>query len=657
VWYRRAALGWDAWAIEKDYLTIEAGGAARDIDGDGDLDLVFGGDWQSSEVWWWENPAPHFDKLASWPRRTIKTGGGKQHHDQVFGDFLGTGKPQLVFWNQQVATLFLAEIPENPRTAGAWPLTPVLTNAKPAGVPYIEGASACDIDADGKLDILACDSWFKYIGGRQFQQVRFARSGGLIFAGRFKPSKYPQVVISPGDAGGRVRWYECSGHPANAADWIAHDLLDRDVVHGHSLQLGDVNGDGHLDIFVAEMAKWTEKNNHPDHPGATAWILYGDGQGNFTKTELVQGQGWHEARLADLDADGDLDLLNKPYNWETPRVDVWRNEGAQSGTGNAGTGKSLNDASFPDEPLRDTFSLDAAVAFLDHAAVTWQRDRKCFACHSNYAFLETRPLVSWKTPAHDELRAKLEELAANPRDVGFRVMEGVMAACVLAQNDALTTGKLHAITRQALDRMWTLQSEDGHFEWEKSNQPPSEVDDHFGATMALIGVGVAPDDYSHTPAAQAGLHKIRQYLQNSPPENLHQRSMLLLGSLHIDGVLTDAERKAVVDDLFAVQKPDGGWGIVSLGNWNRHDGKPDDTESSDGYGTGFSIYVLREAGVPANDPRIQAGIAWLKANQRISGRWFTRSQWQDSRHYLSRLGTAYAIRALAACGDRLSEGS
>ena len=157
-----------------------------------------------------------------------------------------------------------------------------LTNAKPAGVPYIEGASAFDVDADGKLDILACDSWFKHTGGKEFKQVQFALGGGLIFAGHFKPSKYPQIVISPGDGGGRVRWYECTGNPENAADWKAHDLLDRDVIHGHSLQLGDVNGDGHLDIFVAEMAKWKEKNAQPDHPQATAWILYGDGQGNFT---------------------------------------------------------------------------------------------------------------------------------------------------------------------------------------------------------------------------------------------------------------------------------------------------------------------------------------------------------------------------------------
>jgi hypothetical protein len=40
------------YVIEKDYLTVEAGGAVHDIDGDSDLDVVFGGDWQSSEVWW-----------------------------------------------------------------------------------------------------------------------------------------------------------------------------------------------------------------------------------------------------------------------------------------------------------------------------------------------------------------------------------------------------------------------------------------------------------------------------------------------------------------------------------------------------------------------------------------------------------------------------
>lgn len=363
VWYRRTVNGWDPFVIEKEYLTIEAGGAVGDIDGDGDLDLVFGGDWQSNEVWWWENPSPQFNQDRGWKRRLIKSDGQPQHHDQVFGDFLGTGRPQLAFWNQRAATLFLGEVPQNPLTADNWSLTPVLTDAKPAGVPYIEGASAFDVDADGRVDILACDSWFKHLGDKRFQQVQFAQCGGLIFAGYFKPSKYPQIVVSPGDAGGRVRWYECLGNPVNASDWKAHDLLDREVIHGHSLQLGDVNRDGHLDVFVGEMAKWREKEPQRDHPEATAWVLYGDGQGNFQRKVVVVGHGWHEGRLADLDGDGDLDLLNKPYTWDTPRVDVWLNNGTRPGAQGAGTSVSFRGpVGMQLYSLRDIFAKNVPLA-------------------------------------------------------------------------------------------------------------------------------------------------------------------------------------------------------------------------------------------------------------------------------------------------------
>ncbi len=90
VWYRRGAAGWRRYVVEKDFLTVEAGGAAYDIDRDGDLDIVFGGDAQSDELWWWENPFPNYDPKVSWTRRTIKSGGARQHHDQMFADVKGT---------------------------------------------------------------------------------------------------------------------------------------------------------------------------------------------------------------------------------------------------------------------------------------------------------------------------------------------------------------------------------------------------------------------------------------------------------------------------------------------------------------------------------------------------------------------------------------
>jgi len=327
VWYRRNASGWARYVIETNFLTVEAGGAIYDIDGDGNPDIVFGGDWQSNEVWWWRNPYPNFDPAVPWERHVIKQGGATQHHDQVFGDFLGTGKPQLAFWNQGAKKIFLAEIPRDPRHAKSWPLTEIFSGeggeAAREGFKYPEGMAACDIDGDGKVDLLAGNFWLKHRGGKRFEAIRIGAIGGRIAAGKLKPGKYPQVVIAPGDGTGPLRWYECIGNPEVGTDWIGHDLLERDMIHGHSLQIADIDGDGHLDIFAAEMAKWTENATQPDNPGATAWVFYGDGQGHFRRTVFAKGIDFHEAKIGDLNGDGKLDVLDKPYTWDAPRIDVW----------------------------------------------------------------------------------------------------------------------------------------------------------------------------------------------------------------------------------------------------------------------------------------------------------------------------------------------
>jgi squalene-hopene/tetraprenyl-beta-curcumene cyclase len=303
----------------------------------------------------------------------------------------------------------------------------------------------------------------------------------------------------------------------------------------------------------------------------------------------------------------------------------------------------------PDEPLAREFSADRAQKFLDAASLQWQRERKCMTCHTNYAYLLTAPE---RAGAYGEVRKFAEQLVADRwASKGPRWdAEVVMTALVLADGDARGGGKLHPLTRSALDRMWTVQKPDGGWNWLKCNWPPMESDDFFGATAALLAVGKAPEGYASTPAAQDGLKKLRAYLAKTPPPSLHHRAMVFWGSTYVEGVMSPEEQKKTVESLLALQRPDGGWSLATLGDWKRSDGKDQDTQASDGYGTGFVIYLARRGGVPASDERLRKGVEWLKTHQRESGRWFTRSLNKDNKHFITHAGTAFALLALRSCG-------
>ena len=51
------------------------------------------------------------------------------------------------------------------------------------------------------------------------------------------------------------------------------------------------------------------------------------------------------------------------------------------------------------EPLAKSFSLDKGIDFLDQAALDWTGRRKCFTCHTNFAYLMARPMVASEVPA------------------------------------------------------------------------------------------------------------------------------------------------------------------------------------------------------------------------------------------------------------------
>ncbi len=322
-------------------------------------------------------------------------------------------------------------------------------------------------------------------------------------------------------------------------------------------------------------------------------------------------------------------------------------------------GRDPADSRLADEPLLPQWSAEKAAEYLDAGAQA--HEGKCVNCHASFAYLMARPKLPIKTARHLQVRADLEKWVAhleetevNHRSDPRRRAEAVMSGAVLAQHDAATTGRLHPVTRKALDLMWKVQLPQGGYDWLKPNkEPPSAIDDHFGATMAAIGAGVAPGAYAETPAAREGLKKLRRYLAGHPPRHMHQRAMLLLADHFLGALMEGPSRRRTVEDLLALQRPDGGWALASLGDpsWKRKDRTPQDVTTSDGYGTGLAVYVLRTAGgVPTDDPRIRRAAAWLKSHQRAGGAWYTRSP--KNRDALSSyVGTAYAVMALEACGE------
>jgi squalene-hopene/tetraprenyl-beta-curcumene cyclase len=309
----------------------------------------------------------------------------------------------------------------------------------------------------------------------------------------------------------------------------------------------------------------------------------------------------------------------------------------------------------PNEPLRKEWSPEKAAEFLDSASLNWTRDRQCGACHTNYPYLMARPAMkTGDANALKEVRTFFEDRAANwekgEKHKPRWDTEVVATAVSLALNDAATTGKLHPLSRKALDQIWKLQKPTGEWNWLKCNWPPLEHDDYFGAVFVAVGVGTAPDDYRNTPTAKEGLSRVTSFLKTNPAPDLHHRIWLLWASQRVDGLLDKKIQESIITEILQKQRDDGGWTLASLGNWMRHDKSANDANGpSDGYATGLVVYVLRQAGVKSSDAPIRRGVEWLKSHQTESGRWFTRSLNRDGSHYMTHAGSAFAVMAIRAC--------
>jgi squalene-hopene/tetraprenyl-beta-curcumene cyclase len=320
------------------------------------------------------------------------------------------------------------------------------------------------------------------------------------------------------------------------------------------------------------------------------------------------------------------------------------------------------------EPIAEKLSITKAADYLDSVGITWVSKLNCAACHTGYFTLMAGPSLRKQASAEgDQLRKYFEGRVAN-WDSGKDsdkpgqgttavtplptegVTEVLATATALAFHDAQTTGKLHPLTKAALDRVWTLQGANGAWTWNKTQLAPLEFDDYFGAVFAAIGVGEAPGDYKSDKKAKDGMDKLRGFFKKTPAPNLHHKMWLLWAAQKNDGLMSPEEQDKTIKALLSLQRPDGGWSLKAI--WNQSGDKPGPTEAeSDGYGTGLALYVLHKVGKRSAESTVKKALSWLSTHQRQSGRWFTGSINGVQTNLITNAGTSLCGMALSAWGN------
>jgi len=342
----------------------------------------------------------------------------------------------------------------------------------------------------------------------------------------------------------------------------------------------------------------------------------------------------------------------------------------------------------------------AAAAYLDQRETTWMEwpgaardhDTFCVSCHTAVPYIMSRPSLraALAENAPSDAEGKLLDNVTkrvqlwNSTDPYYsdkeyqgskaaesRGTEAVLNALILANYDA-QNGHLSDVTRAAFSNMWATQQKDGNgkgaWSWLQFGMEPFEASDsqYYGAALAAIAVGSAPENYRSGPEIQEKLGILRAYLNREyESQSTINHAVLLWASMKLPGLVEADRQQSIIKEISDAQQSDGGWVLSSLAwprdrhlhslvrEWLRSDGTTQERKS-DGYATGLMTYVLRQSGVGQDDPRLKRGWSWLATHQdKADGSWPSvsltkrRDPSTNIGHFMSDAATAYAVLALS----------
>ncbi|HET8552527.1 MAG TPA: FG-GAP-like repeat-containing protein [Gammaproteobacteria bacterium] len=245
--------------------------AAADLNGDGKLDLVTGSNASTSTAQLSVLIGNGDGSFQAHQDYTVDGSTSFRTGLVAVGDVTGDGALDVV---AVTGTANIYVVPVN--TDGSLDTASVQTLTQGSAANNLYNLALTDINGDGTLDIVTDDASHVNVFYGQAtlaatpdQQVSVASPSPNIAAGDFNEDGYADIVES--DVGRRYLQLLLN-QGGKLTDPVPTHLFPVDVGAWGTISVADVDGDGHLDLFVDD-----------DYcHGDSSYILYGSGDGTFT---------------------------------------------------------------------------------------------------------------------------------------------------------------------------------------------------------------------------------------------------------------------------------------------------------------------------------------------------------------------------------------